>query len=48
VGERVAVLTVWGAYAERACVPEVDAVRVPEDLDPAEVVGLGTSGKIVP
>jgi NADPH:quinone reductase-like Zn-dependent oxidoreductase len=31
-GDRVAALTVWGAYAERVCVPE--------DLDPAEVVCL--------
>jgi NADPH:quinone reductase len=39
-GDRVAALTVWGAYAERVCVPEVNAVEVPEDLDPAEVVSL--------
>jgi NADPH:quinone reductase len=39
-GGRVAALTVWGAYAERVCVPEAEAVEVPEDLDPAEVVGL--------
>jgi NADPH2:quinone reductase len=39
-GSRVAALTVWGAYAERVCVPEVNAVEVPEDLDPAEVVSL--------
>src|SRR5216110_3838039 len=39
-GDRVAALTVWGAYAERVCVPEADAVEVPEDLDPAEVVSL--------
>src|SRR5688500_15639265 len=39
-GDRVAALTVWGAYAERVCVREVDAVEVPEDLDPAEVVSL--------
>jgi NADPH:quinone reductase len=39
-GDRVASLTVWGAYAERVCVRETDAVEVPEDLDPAEVVGL--------
>jgi len=31
---------VWGAYAERVCVPEVNAVAVPEDLDPAEVTSL--------
>ncbi len=39
-GDQVGVLTVWGAYAERVCVPEANAVEVPEDLDPAEVVGL--------
>src|SRR5215813_3881682 len=39
-GDRVAALTVWGAYAERVCVPEANAVEVSEDLDPAEVVGL--------
>lgn len=38
--DRVVALTVWGAYAERVCVPEADAVVVPDDLDPAEVVGL--------
>jgi NADPH2:quinone reductase len=40
VGDRVGVLTVWGANAERVCVPERYAVTVPEDLDPAEVVSL--------
>ena len=30
----------WGADAERVCVPEKYAVEVPEDLDPAEVVSL--------
>jgi NADPH:quinone reductase len=39
-GGRVAALTVYGAYAERVCVPEAEAVEVPEDLDPAQVVGL--------
>ena len=39
-GDRVGALTVWGADAERVCVPERDAVAVPEDLDPAEVVSL--------
>src|SRR2546425_9159052 len=39
-GDRVAVLTVWGANAESVCVPERYAVEVPEDLDPAEVVSL--------
>ena len=40
VGDRVGALTVWGANAERVCVPERYAVEVPEDLDPAEVVSL--------
>jgi NADPH:quinone reductase-like Zn-dependent oxidoreductase len=40
VGQRVASLTVWGADAECVCVLERDAVEVPDDLDPAEVVGL--------
>jgi NADPH:quinone reductase len=40
VGQRVAALTVWGADAERVCVPEKYAVEVPEDLDPAEIVSL--------
>jgi NADPH:quinone reductase len=40
VGDRVGVLTVWGANAELVCVPEVYAVAVPEDLDPAEMVSL--------
>src|SRR5512133_3206607 len=39
-GVRVAALTAYGAYAERVCVPEAEVVEVPEDLDPAEVVGL--------
>ena len=39
-GDRVGALTVWGADAERVCVPEASAVEVPEDLDPAEVVSL--------
>jgi NADPH:quinone reductase-like Zn-dependent oxidoreductase len=39
-GDRIGALTVWGAYAERVCVPEVNAVEVPEDLDPAQVVSL--------
>src|SRR6266508_2036780 len=39
-GDRVAALTVWGAYAERVCVPEANAVEVPDELDPAEVVSL--------
>src|SRR5690349_13570253 len=40
VGDRVGALTVWGANAERVCVPEAYAVEVPEELDPAEVVSL--------
>ncbi len=40
VGDRVAALMVWGADAERVCVPEEYAVEVPEGLDPAEVVSL--------
>jgi NADPH:quinone reductase len=39
-GDRVGALMVWGADAERVCVPEKYAVEVPEDLDPAEVVCL--------
>lgn len=39
-GDHVGALTVWGAYAERVCVPEANAVEVPEYLDPAEVVSL--------
>src|SRR5439155_21160243 len=40
VGDRVGALTVWGADAERVCVPEAGAVDVPEDLDPGEVLSL--------
>src|SRR5436190_18496015 len=40
IGDRVGALTVWGADAERVCVPEAYAVEVPEDLDPVEVVSL--------
>jgi NADPH:quinone reductase-like Zn-dependent oxidoreductase len=40
VGDRIGALTVWGADAERVCVPEADVVEVPEDVDPAEVVSL--------
>ncbi|GAA4287667.1 medium chain dehydrogenase/reductase family protein [Georgenia daeguensis] len=40
VGDRVAALTAYGAYAEDVCVPETEAVEVPTDLDPAEVVSL--------
>src|SRR5436190_20101893 len=40
VGDGVASLTVWGADAEVVCVLEENAVKVPDDLDPAEVVSL--------
>src|SRR5215475_3469378 len=40
VGDRIGALTVWGADAERVCVPESNAVEVPEDLDAAEVLSL--------
>src|SRR4051795_2153334 len=40
VGDRIGTLTVWGADAERVCVLEANAVAVPEDLDPAEVMSL--------
>ena len=40
VGDRIGALTVWGADAERVCVPEVNAVEVPEDIDPAQVLNL--------
>jgi NADPH:quinone reductase-like Zn-dependent oxidoreductase len=40
VGDRIGALTVWGADADRVCVPEEGAVDVPEDLDPGEVLSL--------
>ena len=40
VGDRIGTLTVWGADAERVCVLEANAVEVPEDLDPGEVMSL--------
>ena len=40
VGDRIGALTVWGADADRVCLPEAGAVLVPEDLDPAEVLSL--------
>jgi NADPH:quinone reductase-like Zn-dependent oxidoreductase len=40
VGDRIGALTVWGADAERVCVPEENAVLVPEDLDPGEILSL--------
>jgi NADPH:quinone reductase len=39
-GDRIGALTVWGADADRVCVPEAGAVQVPEDLDPAKVLSL--------
>jgi NADPH2:quinone reductase len=39
-GDRIGALTVWGADAERVCVPEANAVEVPDDLDAAEVLSL--------
>ena len=39
-GDRIGALTVWGAYAERVCLPEAAAVEVAADLDAAEVVSL--------
>ena len=40
VGDRIASLTVWGADAGHVCVLEENAVEVPAELDPAEVVSL--------
>lgn len=40
VGSRVAALTVWGAYAERVCLAEAEAIEIPSDMDPALVVSL--------
>jgi NADPH:quinone reductase-like Zn-dependent oxidoreductase len=40
VGQRVADLTVIGAYAEYLCLPESRLTLVPEGLDPAEAVSL--------
>jgi NADPH:quinone reductase len=40
VGDRIGALTVWGADAERVCLPEANAVEVPENLDPAEILSL--------
>jgi NADPH:quinone reductase len=39
-GDRVGALTVFGADAERVCVPEAGVVDVPEDVDPGEVLSL--------
>lgn len=40
VGQTVADLTVWGAYAEYLCRSESSLVRVPDGLDPGEAVSL--------
>jgi hypothetical protein len=40
MGDRIGTLTVWGADAERVCVLEENAVEVPEDVDPGEVLSL--------
>ena len=40
VGDRIGSLTVWGAAAEQVCVLESNAVTVPEDVDPGEILGL--------
>jgi len=40
VGDRIGALTVWGADAERVCVPEANAVEVPEDIDPGQILSL--------
>lgn len=40
MGQRVADLTVIGAYSEYLCLPESSLTPVPEGLDPAEAVGL--------
>lgn len=40
VGDRIGTLTVWGADAERVCVLEANAVEVPGDVDPAEILSL--------
>jgi NADPH:quinone reductase-like Zn-dependent oxidoreductase len=40
VGDRVGSLTVWGADAERVCLLEANAVKVPDDIDPGEILSL--------
>jgi NADPH2:quinone reductase len=40
VGDLIGALTVFGADAEYACVPESGAVNVPDDLDPGEVLSI--------
>jgi NADPH:quinone reductase-like Zn-dependent oxidoreductase len=39
-GDRIGALTVWGADAESVCVLEGNAVEVPEDIDPAQILSL--------
>jgi NADPH:quinone reductase-like Zn-dependent oxidoreductase len=39
-GDRIGALTVWGADAEHVCVLEANAVEVPEDIDPAQILSL--------
>lgn len=40
LGQKVAALTVIGAYSQYLCLPERQLVRVPDGLDPAEAVSL--------
>ena len=40
IGDRVAALTAFGGYAETIYLPQEKLVRVPIDLDPAEVAPL--------
>ncbi len=39
-GQRVAALTITGAYSEYVCLPAADCSPVPDDVDPAEAVSL--------
>jgi NADPH2:quinone reductase len=41
LGETVFALPIHGAYAEYACLPQGELVRVPRGLDPAQAVSLG-------
>jgi NADPH2:quinone reductase len=40
VGQRVAELTVTGAYSEYICIPAENCVPVPEGIDPAQAVSM--------
>ena len=40
VGQKVADLTITGAYSEYICLPENQVIPVPDNLDPAETVSL--------